>query len=150
MNDLILFGLPCYLNAAAYWLSFVMLNPKHSENYINTMADFVRRTRATMVLSTFKPVILTVQNLEAYTSLVSSMPNPLEPGVKSIMKIQFGLCRQAMLQLHLSDQQSYCRLTCVLYSRFDEVWIRQRRYDLSCADRRCSNYIWVINNRIAY
>ena len=33
-----------------------------------------------------------------------SLPNPLKPGVKSSMKMQLEQRRQAMLQLHLSDQ----------------------------------------------
>ena len=34
-----------------------------------------------------------------------SLPNPLRPGAKSKMKMQLEQRRQAMLQLHLSDQQ---------------------------------------------
>ena len=34
-----------------------------------------------------------------------SLPNPLKPGVKSRMNMQLEQRRQAMLQLHLSDQQ---------------------------------------------
>ena len=41
-----------------------------------------------------------------------SLPNPLQPDVKLRMKIQLEQCRQAMLQLHLSDQQVYCLLSC--------------------------------------
>ena len=33
-----------------------------------------------------------------------SLPNPLEPGVRSIMKMLLEQRRQAMLQLHLNDQ----------------------------------------------
>ena len=44
-----------------------------------------------------------------------SLPNPLKPGVKSRMKMQLEQRRQAMLQLHLNDQQFYCLLWCVLY-----------------------------------
>ena len=47
--------------------------------------------------------------------LVSSLPNPLEPGAKSGMKMQLEQRRQAMLQLHLSDEQVYCLLRCDLY-----------------------------------
>ena len=42
-----------------------------------------------------------------------SLANPLKPGVKLRMKMQLEQCRQAMLQLHLSDQQFYCLLRCV-------------------------------------
>ena len=47
-----------------------------------------------------------------------SLPNPLKPDVKSRMKMELEQHRQAMLQLHLSDRQFYCLLTCVLYYRF--------------------------------
>ena len=40
----------------------------------------------------------------------ASSPNPLKPVVKSITKMQSEQHRQAMLQLHLSDQQIYCPL----------------------------------------
>ena len=44
-----------------------------------------------------------------------SLPNPLKPCVKSRMKMQLEQRRQAMLQLHLSDQQLYCLLRYGLY-----------------------------------
>ena len=47
---------------------------------------------------------------DSRTVLRLSLPNPLKPDVKSRMKR-----RQAMLQLHLSDLQFYCRVGCVLY-----------------------------------
>ena len=37
-----------------------------------------------------------------------SFPNPLKPGIKSRIKVQLEQRWQAMLQLHLSDQQFYC------------------------------------------
>ena len=40
-----------------------------------------------------------------------SLPNPLKPGGKLRMKIQLEQCLQAMLQLHLNDQQFYCLLS---------------------------------------
>ena len=43
------------------------------------------------------------------------LSNPLKPGIKLRMKIQLEQRRQAMLQLHLSDQQFYCLPGCVLY-----------------------------------
>ena len=43
------------------------------------------------------------------------LPNPLKPGIKLRMKMKLEQRRQAMLQLHLSDQQFYCLLRCVLY-----------------------------------
>ena len=44
-----------------------------------------------------------------------SLSNLSKPGVKSRMKIQLELRRQAMLQLHLSDEQFNYLLKCVLY-----------------------------------
>ena len=44
-----------------------------------------------------------------------SLPNPLKPGIKSRKKMLLEQLRQAMLQLHLSDQQFYCLPGCVLY-----------------------------------
>ena len=45
--------------------------------------------------------------------------NPLNPRIKTRMKIQMEQFRQALLQLNLSDQQFYC-LSCDLYYRFDD------------------------------
>ena len=47
--------------------------------------------------------------------LTLSLLNPLKPGVKLRAKMQLEQRRQAMLQLHLSDQQFSCLLRCVLY-----------------------------------
>ena len=44
-----------------------------------------------------------------------SLPNPLKPGVESRMKMESEQRRQAMLQLHLRDQQVYCLLRYGLY-----------------------------------
>ena len=44
-----------------------------------------------------------------------SLPNPLKPGIKYRMKMQLEKLWQAMLQLHLSDQQFYYLLRCGLY-----------------------------------
>ena len=41
--------------------------------------------------------------------------NPLKPGGESGMNMQLGQHRQAMLQLHLSNQTLYCLLRCGLY-----------------------------------
>ena len=43
------------------------------------------------------------------------LPNPLKPGVKSIMKMWLVQSRQAMLHLYLSDRQFYCLQRCDLY-----------------------------------
>ena len=44
-----------------------------------------------------------------------SLPNPLKPRVKLRMKMELEQRGQAMLQLHLSDQQCYFLLRCILY-----------------------------------
>ena len=47
-----------------------------------------------------------------------SLPtNPIKPSVKSRMKMQFEQHWLALLQLHLSDQQFYCLIWCVIYQR---------------------------------
>ena len=51
--------------------------------------------------------------------VLSFLSNPLTPGVKPRMKMLLEQRRQAMLQLHLSDQQVYCLLRCGLYQKFD-------------------------------
>ena len=51
-----------------------------------------------------------------------SLPNPLKPDVKSRMKMWLGQHQQAMLQLHLSDQQFYCP-RCDVYKRFMVCWL---------------------------
>ena len=56
------------------------------------------------------------QNLnDSRLVLQLSFPSPLRSGVKSRMKMLLEQRRQAMLQLHLSDQQFYCFLKCILY-----------------------------------
>ena len=47
-----------------------------------------------------------------------SLCNILKPGDKSRMKMYLEQHRQAMLQLHPSDQQYWCLLRCGLYWRF--------------------------------
>ena len=44
-----------------------------------------------------------------------SLPDPLKAGVKLRMKMYLEQRRQAMFQLHLSDQQVHCLLRCDLY-----------------------------------
>ena len=63
-------------------------------------------------ISTYCKVSKTQQIQNPHLILKLSLPNPLKPGVKSRMKMQLEQCRQAMLQLHLSDQQLYCLLRC--------------------------------------
>ena len=43
----------------------------------------------------------------------------LKSGVESRMKMLLEQRREAMLQLHLSDEQFYCLIRCGLYQRFD-------------------------------
>ena len=45
------------------------------------------------------------------------LPNPLKSGIESSMKMLLEQRRQAMLQLHLSDQQFHCLIRCVLHHR---------------------------------
>ena len=46
------------------------------------------------------------QNLNDYRLVLHlALPNPLKPGLKPRMKMQLEQRRQAMLQLHLRDQQ---------------------------------------------
>ena len=59
------------------------------------------------------------QNLNVISLVLQlSLSNPLKPSVKAIMKLELELRRQAVLQLHLSDQQFYCLLNCALGWRF--------------------------------
>ena len=56
------------------------------------------------------------QNLNvSRLGLQLSLRNILKPDVKPRMKMQLEQRRQAMLQLHLSDQQFNCLLKCFLY-----------------------------------
>ena len=59
------------------------------------------------------------QNLNvSHFVLQLSWPNLLKPGFKSRMKMYLEQCQQvmsALLQLHVSEQQFYCPLRCVLY-----------------------------------
>ena len=48
-----------------------------------------------------------------------SLLHPLKPRVKSRMNMLLEQRRQAVFQLHLSDQRFYCLLRCNLYGRFD-------------------------------
>ena len=62
------------------------------------------------------------QHLNASLTLQFSLSNPLKPGVKSRMNMWLEQ-RWALLQLHLSDQQFYSPLRCILYQRFDSIQI---------------------------
>ena len=56
------------------------------------------------------------QNLNfPHPVLQLSLLNPLKSGVMSRMKMQLEQLRQAMLQLHLRDQQFYNPFRCTLY-----------------------------------
>ena len=52
---------------------------------------------------------------DSHLVLKLSVPNPLKPGIKSRMKMWLEQRRQAMLQLHLSDQQFNWLQRCILY-----------------------------------
>ena len=60
-----------------------------------------------------------------------SLSNPLKRSVKLRMKMPLKQHWQAMLQLHLSDQQFYGQLSCDLYYRFDGINIL-RFYHTNC------------------
>ena len=79
-----------------------MTNMKFTGIYIYPELSNIRRTQ---------PQNINVSRLV----LKLSLPNPLKPGVKFRMEMQLEQRWQAMLQLHLSDQQFYCLLRCVLY-----------------------------------
>ena len=68
-----------------------------------------------MINPTVKPLLQVAPNPNIYIFcpfLQLSLPSPLKPGVNSGMKMQLEQHQQAMLQLHLSDQQIYCLLRC--------------------------------------
>ena len=80
----------------------------HNEGKIYRQIPNIRRTK--------------FQNLNVFSRVLQlALPNPLKPGVKLRMNMKLEQRRQAMLQLHLSDQQVYCLLSCVLYYRFDDT-----------------------------
>ena len=60
----------------------------------------------TSIIRCNKSPNLNVSHLVLHLSL--PVPNPLNPGVKLRMKMQLEQRWQAMIQLHLSDQQFYC------------------------------------------
>ena len=57
------------------------------------------------------------QNLFLVSSFSCLCPVHRTQVIKSRLKVQLEQRRQAMLQLHLSDQQFYCLLRCALYYR---------------------------------
>ena len=58
-----------------------------------------------LVLFTYTVKRLISEHLNVYRLVLQMhLPNPLKPGAKSQMKMQSEHRRQAMLQLHLSDQ----------------------------------------------
>ena len=73
-------------------------------NYMHVMWRYIRYTKSPN---------LTVPRLVSQLSL----PNPMKPGVNSRMNMKLEQRQQALLQIHLSDQQFYCLLWCVLYWR---------------------------------
>ena len=91
--------------------------------WIHRQISNIKRTRS----QNFKNVSLLVLRLY--------LPNPLKPCVKSRMKMQLEQRRQAMLQLHLSDQEFYCIIRCVLYERMYGTFYREISVDLTGCER---------------
>ena len=63
------------------------------------------------------------------------------------MKMKLEQRRQAMLQLHLSDQQFYCRLRRILYQSFYGLWMDQLNKNKSEGENNAYFYegeIWGI------
>ena len=61
----------------------------------------------------------------------------------------FFICLSNMWHNKSHDfHDSSCSWLCVMY--WSQVLSREWKYSWSSSDRRCSNYIWVINNFIAY
>ena len=68
------------------------------------------------IRQTSSKIRIKFQHLNAtHLVLQLPLPNPLKPGDKSRIDVQLEQHRQAMLQLHLSDQQFYCPLRYPLY-----------------------------------
>ena len=68
-----------------------------------------------------------IQNLNVSRLVLQvSWPNPLKPGVNSRIKMLLGQRWQAMLQLHLSDQQVHFLRRCDLFQSIDGMaaWSR--------------------------
>ena len=81
----------------------------------------MKKYHQTSNISSAKSPYLNVSRLVLQV-LKLSLHKPFKPGVKSRMKVQLEQRRQAMLQLHLSDQQFYCLWRCCLYYRFDGIY----------------------------
>ena len=91
----------------------LQMNPMSMlRNIMETKQSKIQQNNAYLQISHFR--CTKSQNLNV-SHLISSRPclNLLMPCVKSRMKMQLEQCRQAMLQLHLNDQQFYCLLRCV-------------------------------------
>ena len=59
-------------------------------------------------------------NVSRFVLQLSLIAHPIKAmSVKSRMKIYLGQRRQAVLQLHLSDQLVHCLKRCGIYQRFD-------------------------------
>ena len=76
------------------------------------LCDRITKYRKTSNKIRAKSINLNVSGLASWLSSA----NPVKPGAKSIMKMYLEQCRQAMLQLHLSDQQFY-------YLLLTKVWL---------------------------
>ena len=83
------------------------------------MDEYISLTyRKISIISRTKSQNLNVSRL----GLQLSLHNILKPSVKWRMEMWLEQRRQAMLQLHLSDQQFDCLSKCVLYWRLDGIW----------------------------
>ena len=99
-----------------------------------TQYNKAQQSHVQMLLNTIYRKISIVRRTKFQNSndtclvLYLSLPDPLKPGVQSRMKMWLEQRRQAMPQLHLSDQQVYYLLRCALYSRFGgtslDLWTR--------------------------
>ena len=80
---------------------------------------------------------LTVSRLVLQLSLCSI----LKPGVKSRMKMLLEQRRQALLQLHLSDQQLYCLLSSNSYWRIEGTRSSSARHGVSFVNSESNLFI---------
>ena len=97
-----------------------------------------------------------LQCLVGVLSVVLEILRPRQNGwrfAESIIKLHFLYYRKISNISRTKSQNlmflvSVCNCLCAIYG--SQVLIGEWRCSWSSADRRCSNYIWVINNLIAY
>ena len=107
---LIVFNLPFQIPAPTWWIWYWIFCHNAWKSLQSYQKLTIPRRNKNLTL---RP-ILNISRL----FLQLPLPNPLKPGVKSRMKMYSEQRGQAMLQLHMSDQQFYCLLKCDL-----EVWL---------------------------